>query len=142
MFMDYSAFQYLVNKPMLGGRICRWLLLLQEFDFAILVKSGQLNAGLDHLLCVVNGEEPTNIDDGLPDAQLFRTEVAYDHYAPIVHFLSTGVTPTDMSISQKKQLVIKSSDLWKLSPSDRTIALTKLLIKHANLQTKETEIGA
>ena len=32
--------------------------------------------------------------------------------------------------------------LWKLNPSDRTIALTKLLIKHAKLQTKETEIGA
>ena len=32
--------------------------------------------------------------------------------------------------------------LWKLNPSDRTIALTKFLIKHAKLQTKETEIGA
>ena len=35
-----------------------------------------------------------------------------------------------------------SGVLWKLNPSDRTIALTKLLIKHAKLQTKETEIGA
>ena len=34
------------------------------------------------------------------------------------------------------------NDLWKLNPSDRTIALTKFLIKHAKLQTKETEIGA
>ena len=33
-------------------------------------------------------------------------------------------------------------DLWKFNPSDRTIALTKLLIKHAKLQTKETKIGA
>ena len=32
--------------------------------------------------------------------------------------------------------------LWKLNPSDRTIALTKLLIKPANLDTKETEIAA
>ena len=32
--------------------------------------------------------------------------------------------------------------MWKLNPSDRTITLTKLLIKHANLPTKETEIGA
>ena len=30
--------------------------------------------------------------------------------------------------------------LWKLNPSDRTIALTKLLIKHAKLQTKEIEL--
>ena len=41
-----------------------------------------------------------------------------------------------------KLLVVNMNYLWKLNPSDRTIALTKLLIKHANLHTKETEIGA
>ena len=32
--------------------------------------------------------------------------------------------------------------MWKLNPSDRSITLTKLLIKHAKLTPKETEIGA
>ena len=27
MFTDHSMLKYLVNKPVLGGRICRWLLL-------------------------------------------------------------------------------------------------------------------
>jgi hypothetical protein len=27
MFIDHSALKYLVNKPVLGRRICRWLLL-------------------------------------------------------------------------------------------------------------------
>jgi hypothetical protein len=27
MYTDYSPLKYLVNKPLLGGRICRWLLL-------------------------------------------------------------------------------------------------------------------
>ena len=27
MFIDHSTLKYLVNKPMLGGNICRWLLL-------------------------------------------------------------------------------------------------------------------
>ena len=27
MIMDHSTLKYLVNKPMLGGEICRWLLL-------------------------------------------------------------------------------------------------------------------
>ena len=27
MFTDHSTLKYLVNKPVLGGRICRWLLL-------------------------------------------------------------------------------------------------------------------
>jgi hypothetical protein len=29
MFIDHSTLKYLVNKPMLGGWICKWLLLFQ-----------------------------------------------------------------------------------------------------------------
>ena len=50
MFMDHSALKYLVNKPVLGSKIFRWLLLFQEFDFEIIVKPGRLNSGPDHLL--------------------------------------------------------------------------------------------
>ena len=74
------------------------------------MKPGWLNAGPDHLSRVEKGEKPTNIDDGFPYAQLFWVEVIDDHYAPIVQFLSTGVAPADMSISQKKQLVVKASN--------------------------------
>ena len=39
--------------------------------------------------------------------------------------------------------IYKGSDtMWKLNPSDRTITLTKLLIKHAKLTPKETKIEA
>jgi hypothetical protein len=44
MFTDHSALKYLVNKSVLGGRICRWLLQFQEFDFEFIVKPGKLNA--------------------------------------------------------------------------------------------------
>ena len=110
MFTDHSAFQYLVNNPMLGGKICRWLLLFQEFDFEIVVKLGRLNSDLDHLYCIENREEATNIDDGLPDAQSFHFDIADDHYAPIIQFLATGVALEDMSTRQKKKLVVKASD--------------------------------
>ena len=110
MFTDHSTLKYLVNKPRLGGNICRWLLLFQEFDFEIIVKSGRLNAGPDHLSRIETGEEPTNIEDGLPNAQLFRFDREDDHYTPIIHFLATGVAPEELSTSQKKQLVVKSSN--------------------------------
>jgi hypothetical protein len=38
MFTDQFVLKYLVNKPMLGGIICIWLLLFQEYDFEIVVK--------------------------------------------------------------------------------------------------------
>ena len=57
--------------------------MFQEFDFEIVVKSGWLKAGPNYLSRVVNGEEPTNIDDGFPDVQLFWVDIANDHYPPI-----------------------------------------------------------
>ena len=45
IFTDHFALKYLVNKPVLGGKICRWLLLFQEFDFEVIVKLGRLNSG-------------------------------------------------------------------------------------------------
>ena len=48
MFTDHFALKYLVNKLVLGGNIFHCLLLFQEFDFEIIVKTGHLNAGPNH----------------------------------------------------------------------------------------------
>ena len=78
MFTDHSALKYLVNNPVLGGKICHWLLLFQEFDFEIIVKPGCLNASLDHLSQIEISEEPKKIDEELLDAQLFRVDKTDD----------------------------------------------------------------
>jgi hypothetical protein len=75
MFIDHSALEYLVNKLVLGERIYHCLLLFQEFDFEVIVKSGKLNAGPDHLSRVTNGEEPKNLEDNFSDAQLFSVQI-------------------------------------------------------------------
>ena len=67
MYIDHSTLKYLVNKPALGGRIYRWLLLFQEYDFEVIVKLGRLNMGPDHLSHIKTGEDPTNLE-GFPDA--------------------------------------------------------------------------
>ena len=43
MYIDHSSLNYLVNKPILGGRICCWFLLFQEYDFEVIVKPSKLN---------------------------------------------------------------------------------------------------
>ena len=73
MYIDHSALKYLVNKPVLGGNICRWLLLFQEFDFEVIVKPGQLNVGLDHLSQIESGEGPTILEDNFPDVNRLRS---------------------------------------------------------------------
>jgi hypothetical protein len=110
MFTDHSMLKYLVNKPVLGGRICRWLLLFQEYDFETVVKRGRMNKGPDHLSRLEHGEEPTSLEDTLTDAQLLAIRKIYDHFAEIVQFLSTGMVPSDYTIIHKKQLVVRVTD--------------------------------
>ena len=71
MYTDHSTLKYLVNKPVLGEEICRWLLLFQEFDFDVIVKPSQLNVGTEHLSRIESGEEPTSLEDNFPYVQLF-----------------------------------------------------------------------
>ena len=59
MYTDHSTLKYLVNKPVLGGNIYRWILLFQEFHFELIVKLSRMNVGPNHLSRIEIGEEPT-----------------------------------------------------------------------------------
>ena len=102
MFASHSALKYLVDKPMLGGNMCHWLLLFQEFDFKIIVNPVHLNAGPNHLSWVETSEEPTNNEDGIPHAQLSKVGMIDDYYDKIVQFLVTGMAPEGFTTNQKK----------------------------------------
>lgn len=65
--------------------------MFQEYNFKVIVKLGWLNARLDHLSRIETCGEPTNLDEGLPDAQLFFVRVADDHFIDINKFLTTGI---------------------------------------------------
>jgi hypothetical protein len=110
MFTDHSDLKYLVNKLVLGGRICRWLLLFQEFDFEVIVKPGKLNAGPDHLSRVTNGEESMRLEDNFPYAWLFSVQIADEYFVDIIHYLSIGTAPQEYNIVQKKNLVVRAAD--------------------------------
>ena len=99
MFTKHFMLKYLINKLVLGGRICRWLLLFQEYDFEIIVKPGRMNKGPDHLSRLEHGEEPTSLEDTLLDAKLLSIRKMDDHFTDIVQFLSTGMAPSEYIIS-------------------------------------------
>jgi hypothetical protein len=94
----------------LGGRICRWLLLFQEFDFEVIVKPGKLNAGPDHLSRVTNGEEPTDLEEKFSDAQLFSVHIVDEYFTYIIQYLSIGTTSQYYSTAQKKNPVVRTVD--------------------------------
>jgi hypothetical protein len=84
-----------------------------------------MNKVPDHLLRLELGEEPTNLDDTLPDAHLLAIRKIDDHFAEIVHFLSTGMAPSEYTIPQNRQLVVHVADfslivehLYKMGPDE------------------------
>jgi hypothetical protein len=106
MFTDHSSLKYLVKKPVLGGRICQWLLLFQEFDFEVIVKPRKLNVGPDHLSRVTNGEELMNLEDNFLDAQLFSIQIIDEYIENIIQYLSMSIAPQEYNTAQKKNLVV------------------------------------
>jgi hypothetical protein len=125
-FTDHSTLKYLVNKPVLEGRICRWLFLFQEFSFEVIVKPGKLNVGPDHLSRLETGESGGPIDDQLPDADLFHIEAIPDYLSDIALFLTTGkALRTILQLRSaillfRQQIIILSQDnctswVWTIS---------------------------
>src|ERR1700738_1920331 len=74
-YVDHQALLYLINRPIISGRIARWMLLLQEYDFEIVYMPGRRHVMADHLSRIDNGEPPIGVNDQLPDANLFCMEV-------------------------------------------------------------------
>ena len=64
---DHDSLKYLVNKPDLSGRIARWILLLQEFNYKVMVKPGKANANADYLSRQRGTEALEDIQAEFPD---------------------------------------------------------------------------
>lgn len=88
-FADHTMPKYLVNKPLLEGRIYRWLLLFQEFTFEVVIKPNRLNVGPDHLSQLEIAENEGAMDDQLLDSDLFKIEAISDHLEEITTLLRT-----------------------------------------------------
>ena len=108
-YTDHQALKYLVNKPLHHGRICRWLLLFQEFEFDVVVRPGRENVRPDHLSRLETGEEAIGIEDEFPNAHLFRIEAFPQELADIAQFLEEGKAPEELSKRQKKILAMKAT---------------------------------
>ena len=116
-YTDHQALKYLVNTPLHHGRICRWILMFQEFEFEVVVQPRKANVGPNHLYRVESGEDPTGIDDDLPDAHLFRLEAIPTELAKIAQYLQEGKAPEHYSKKRKKILTIKATPFTLINGS-------------------------
>ena len=77
--MDHSALLYLVNKQALIGRLARWMLLLQEFEFDISNRPRVQYAVTDYLSWLESEKPTETIYDDLLDANLFDIDAPTPH---------------------------------------------------------------
>jgi hypothetical protein len=47
------------------------VVLFQEYDFEVIVKTRKLKSRPNHLLHILLGEDSRNLDENIPDAHLF-----------------------------------------------------------------------
>ena len=107
--VDHSALLYLVNKQALTGRLARWMLLLQEFDFQIQHRPGVQHVVADYLRRLESGEPTETAYNDLPDANLFNLTTMSDDnedewITEMTHFLSSGLPPEHMALDARKLL--------------------------------------
>ena len=108
-YTDHQALKYLINKPLHHGRICRWLLLFQEFEFELVFQTGRLNVRLDDLSRIDKGQEQTGVEDDLPETHLFWIEGVPAKLEGIAQFLENGQAPDGMSMKKKQILAMKAT---------------------------------
>ena len=99
--VDHDALNYMVNKPQLSGRIARWILLLQDFDFAVSVRLGKKHANADFLSQISEEVNTDSIDDSFLDAHIFQVDIILVEHADIIHYLHTNPFPKDYTDKQK-----------------------------------------
>jgi hypothetical protein len=65
-----------------------------------------MNKGPGHLSRLEHGEEPTSLEDTLPNAQFLAIKKFNDHFIEIAQILSIGMAPRKYTVIQKKQLLV------------------------------------
>ena len=136
---DHNSLKHLVNKADLSGRVARWILLLQEFDYEVQFKPGKSNANADYLSRMRGESASADLDDEFPDEfpetrvtpgveEIPVLQVSPDQpstYADIKEFLISGTVPEGLNREEKSIFVHKAGPytlvknvLFKLGADD------------------------
>ena len=83
----------------------RWLIILLEFDFIVVVKKGTTHQKIDHLRCLTHGEAPTRVEDDLPDAYLLNIKMIPKGSEDYVPLLTIGQMDIHVPLREKQALI-------------------------------------
>lgn len=125
-FVDHRALMYLVNKPIIQGRVSRWLILLREFTFKIIVCPGKSHVIANQLSRMTLGEPVAKwVNENLPDIHLFQNVVLPHWYEVNGQYLPTSTFPKEIPVAETRKIALKSGTfqlinglLYKMGPNE------------------------
>lgn len=83
--------------------------------------------GPDHISCIETREEPTNLEEGMHDTQIFVVHIADNHFVDILHFLNIGMALEGYTSQQKKKLVVHTTEFSVIAGHFYKMGLDEIL---------------
>ncbi|KAL3687533.1 hypothetical protein R1sor_013842 [Riccia sorocarpa] len=125
-YVDHFALQHLVKKADLSGKVARWILLLQEFNYKVITRSGKSHTNADYLSRLYTEENEEIIEDKFPDEELFQlSSTKNSKYADIYRYLTTLECLEGMDAEARAVFIHKAGPfelrqgiLFKLGPDE------------------------
>ena len=124
---DHDSVKYLVHKPDLSGRIARWILLLQEFNYEVVVNSGKSNSNANYL-SRQRGEEAVGdirVDfsdeflDELPDNPDRKEEMVFhlngeepSEFNEVISYIVDRIYPPGLNREEKSVFQYKAAPYY------------------------------
>eukprot|EP00253_Pinus_taeda_P035741 PITA_35741 len=109
IYTGHSAIRYLMNKPVMNGRVTRWILFLQEFNITVLDRPRKQNTVADFLSRIQNVKEDSPIEDKFPDEYLFAVTTKTPWFSDMANYLVTGKLPPHLFPSERRKIIQESS---------------------------------
>ncbi|CAM6094053.1 unnamed protein product [Calypogeia fissa] len=96
--IDHNSLKYMVNKPDLTGRIARWVLLLEEFNYEVGVWSGRSHSNANFFSRIGGDTDTSDVDDTFPDEDVFNIRMGLPTWYPeIIKNLNSARLPQEMN---------------------------------------------
>jgi transposase InsO family protein len=123
-FTDHQALHWLLGQKEPKGRLARWVMLLQEFDFTVQYRPGKSNADADALsrFPITSINSLTTVDEDLPLSKWRTAQLNDPECMALIQFLKSGGLP-DGDVLRTKVLatasnfVLQDDLLYRISTS-------------------------
>ena len=106
--IDHRALRFIFNKPNPTGRIARWIILLQEYEFEVMDRPGSKHINADALSRAYDDVGDKSEDDDFRDANLMAVDVILEGFKEIWDYLTKCKFPSGADKKRKQSIAHRS----------------------------------